>query len=135
MPDTTFDPWLRALAAAGKGPVTLREERTRKLEAAFILAGDWTGATLRGAVRLSPDAAGAVLASFAVTGPVVASGVSTFTVSLAAGSGANSTGSLPADGEGGGVARFAYDLLITPLGDDEEVLVGGVLEILGRVTA
>ena len=131
-----FDEWVRQLAAARKGPVTFpAASRGRAYATAITLNGDWTGATLRAEARLYPDAGGAPIVTFGVTGPVVASGASTFTLTLAAGSGANSTGAFPADADLDGVEQFAVDVLLTPDGGTEDLLFGGVLPLLGRVTA
>lgn len=131
---TPFDAWLRSLAAAGKGPLTLYAARKVKFTLSVNLPGNWTGAALRGKVKDAPDNA-ATLATFTVTGPVVVGAISTFTVSLAAGTAANSTGVLPADPDADGVTQFAYDLLLTPSGGTEELLVGGIFELEGSVTA
>src|SRR5688572_26000615 len=102
----TWDEWLAALKAANKGPLIAPElpSATRGMywSTTIELPGDWTGAALTGTVRASPDASTA-LATFSVSGPSVAVGTSTFTISLAAGTGANSTGVLPADGDLDGV--------------------------------
>lgn len=128
--------WLRALAAGGKGGFVLPPaSRGRKYVFGFQAAADFTGATMRAEVRAAPDASGSPLASFSVSGPVVAAGVSTFTLMLAAGSGANSTGALPADTAGEGVIYLPVDVLLTPLGGDEELLFGASLPLIGRITA
>lgn len=130
---TTFDPWLRELTRAGKGPLPLKAAtRGLKWERPVELEGDFTGATLTAKLRLYPDAA-AVLATCAVTGPVVAAGLSTWTISLAAGSGSNSTGALPADGDLDGVEYFAFAIHLTPSGGNEDLLLGGALPVIGRV--
>jgi hypothetical protein len=130
---TTFDTWLRELARAGKGPLPLKgATRGLKWERPVELEGDWTGATLTAKVRQYPDAA-AVLATCTVSGPVVAAGVSTWMVSLAAGSGANSTGVLPADADLDGVEYFAFAIHLAPSGGDEDLLLGGALPVIGRV--
>lgn len=127
--ETTFDEWLRQLGTAGKGPVTLPaavrgEPWSRPIE----LEGDWTGSALAGSIRVAPDSA-TVLASFTVTGPVVAAGFTTFTLSL---SGAQ-TGGLPDDSDGDGVEPFPFMLRFTPSGEPEELLFGGILPVLGAV--
>ena len=133
--ETTFDPWLRALRDAEKGPVVLTQAtRGKAWEHAVAMAGDWSGSTMRGEVRSYPDAEGDPLATFVVSGPVIADGYSTFTLSLAAGNGENSTGNLPADSDADGIERFPFDLLITPSGEEEELLFGGFLPIRGRIT-
>jgi hypothetical protein len=130
-----WDTWLRELASAMKGGIRLpAASRGRLYELAINLPGDFTGATMRAEVHSAPDAA-PVLATFAVTGPVVAAGVSTFTFTLAAGTGANSTGVLPGDDDIDGVEEFPVDFLLNPAGaDPEELLFGAVLPLTGRVT-
>jgi hypothetical protein len=124
-----FDDWLRWLRSAQKGPATLTASRGRDYPGFLRLSGDFTGATLRGQIRIEPDAAGAPLTTFTVSGPVVEDGVTTFTISL--------TGveidALPAAPIGDGAAQFAYDLLMT-VGGDEDLLLGGVFAVIGRVT-
>lgn len=131
---TTFDDWLRHLGVARKGPLRL-PAATRGLawSEPIRLSGDWTGATLAGAIRMAPDASGAALASFTITGPVVAGGYSTFTASLAAGTGANSTGILPGDDDLDGAVELPFSFLITPSGGAQQLLVGGVFPLLGKV--
>lgn len=133
---TPFDGWLSQLAGSGKGGFTLpAASRTRKYTVGVQIPGDFTGATMRAEVRAGPDAGGSALASFTVTGPVVAGGNSTFSLSLAAGSGANSTGVLPADAAGDGTVWLAVDVLLTPSGGTEELLFGAALPLVGRITA
>ena len=133
--NTSFDPWLLALAAGSKGGFVMESaSRTRRYVFGINAAADFTGATIRAQVRSAPDAAGSPLATFAVTGPVVAAGISTFTLELVAGSGANSTGILPADSTGDGVIYLPVDVLLTPLGGSEELLFGAALPLLGRIT-
>lgn len=129
----TFEPWLAQLAAAGKGPVTLYATRGRAWRTTITLAGNWTGATMRGQIRLEPDAA-ASLASFTITGPVVVGDSTQFTLSLAAGAGANSTGVLPADSAGENFIELPFDLLLTPSGGVEDLLFGGNFILIGRIT-
>ncbi len=131
---TTFDEWLRQLGLAKKGPVRL-PAATRGLawSEPIRLSGDWTGATMAGAIRAAPDASGSALASFTVTGPVVAGGYSTFTLALASGSGANSTGVLPADDDLDGVVELPFSLLLTPSAGAQGLLCGGVFPLLGKV--
>ncbi|WP_260928226.1 hypothetical protein [Novosphingobium sp. 9] len=128
---TQFDDWLRWLAAAQKGPVSITDmSRGRAFSMPFILAGDWTGSTLRGQIRLYPDAAGDPLATFTVTGPVVADGYSTFTCSLSAAV----TAAFPQDVELAGVVQFAVDFLFKPSGGVEDLLCGGTINLLGSIT-
>lgn len=133
---TQFDIWMRALSAAQKGPVTLPgASRGRSYTTTVSIDGDWAGATMRAEARLYPDAPGDPIATFNVEGPVIEAGMSVFTLTLAAGTGSNSTGVFPADAALDGVTRFAVDVLLTVPGAEEDLLFGGVLPILGRVTA
>lgn len=132
---SAFDTWLRQLTAAGKGGFALpAATRGRKWAFALRLEYNFTGATIRGQVRAAPDAAGAPLVTLVVSGPVYAAPYTTFTISLAAGSGANSTGILPADSDFDGLVELPLDVLLTPAGGDEELLFGALLPVLGRVT-
>lgn len=126
-----FDDWLAALGAAGKGPFTLFASRGRVWSFALRLAGDWTGATLRGQVRSAPDAGGSAPATFTVSSVSVSGGYSSFILSLTA----TQTGALPAPAAGDGKVDLIYDLLLTPSGGDEELLFGGIFTVYGRATA
>lgn len=129
---SAFDDWLQQLAAAGRGPVVFKTcSRGRVFEYLFSLEGDWTGATIASEVRLYPDAGGAALATFNCTGPVVAGGASVFTMALTA----IETAALPAAPTGEGFIELAVDVLITPSGGDEQLLFGGTLPVIGRITA
>lgn len=137
---TPFDDWLQALAAAGKGGSALTAQdipsATRGLpwSMPIVLQGNWTGATITAAIRAAPDA-GSALATLTVTSASYNSstGYTTWTASLASGSGANSTGSLPADTDGNGVEMFPISFLMTPSGGTEFLLFGGALTLLGKV--
>lgn len=137
---TTFDPWLQELAAAGKGGALLTDKdlphATRGLgwQLPIVLSGDWSTAALAGAIRAAPDAPTA-LATLAITGGTYSSGTNTtmWTASLASGTGANSTGTLPADTDGSGVETFPIAVLITPLGSIQQLLFGGAFTVVGRV--
>lgn len=129
--------WLRALRAARRGPVGESDgwpSATRGLawSAPVAIAGDWTGASLEGTISSSPDAE-SPLATFSVSGPVVADGWSTWTLSLAAGTGADSTGALPADVDQDGVVRLPFMVRITPDGGDQQLLFGGLFTVVGAV--
>lgn len=127
---TQWSDWLGQLAAAGKGPVPISDVvRGRAWQWGVNLDADFTGASLAGDVRAAPDATGDPLATFTVTGPVVEGGVTRFTVSLNAGA----TAALPADGDGNGVEAWPYMLFLTPSGGTEELLIGGLLTMMGNV--
>lgn len=126
----SFDDWLRWLKSAQKGPVTLYASRGRVFAATVTINADYTGASMRGEVRLGPDAAGIPEATFTVSAPAVVSGVTTFDVTMTAAA----VDGLPAATAGDGLAQFAFDLLLTPSGGDEELLFGGTFSVGGRIT-
>ena len=127
-----FEEWLDACTAAARGGRDLVWNAARGLafSGAAVLDGDWTGAEMAGTLRAMPDSGGA-LGSFTVTGPVVTGTTSTFIFTLAAGTGANSTGALPADVTGEGVAELALLLLLTPAGGTQDLFMGGTFRVLG----
>jgi hypothetical protein len=84
-------------------------------------------------VKVAPDAP-SELAVFSVGTPIFADEVTTWAFSLAAGSGVNSTGSLPADADGYGVAVFVYDLLLTLSGGSPQRIAAGLFPVSGFVT-
>jgi hypothetical protein len=127
---THFDGWLSALRAAQKGPVTLYAHRGLVFGTNVILPGDLTGATLRGQVRIGPEAPGDPLATFNATGPAVGGGQSIFNVALAD----HEVEGLPAPTPGENTITFAYDLLIARPSYNEEVLFGGPFIVIGVVT-
>lgn len=129
---TAFDDWLRRLAAAqlrvdGIPPAF----RGLKWEEPVEIEGDWTGAALEGSVSIAPN--GLPVATFTITGPVVADGFSTWTASLASGTGANSTGKLwtdTGDADGDAVIELAAMFRLTPSGGAKAVLMGGVFTLM-----
>lgn len=132
-----WDTWLAAQRAAGKGGVVLpvAASRGRKLVLPIVIPGDRTADTLAGRVRASPDATGSPLATFAIGTPSydAEADKTTFEASLAAGTGANSTGSLPADSDGDGREEFPVEFDLTPAGGDLELLFAAVLPVTGRI--
>lgn len=132
---TDFDDWLALLAAHGKGgsavPVSDIPLAVRGAAWAMplVLAGNWSSATLTGAIRIAPDAA-AVLASFTISGGTYDSGTgkTTWTASLASGTGANSTGVLPADGDGDGAVYLPAAFTL-----NSELLMGFAFALAGKV--
>ncbi|MGB7407144.1 MAG: hypothetical protein WA908_01445 [Pontixanthobacter sp.] len=133
---TILQTWLRELQLARKGGVRLQPAATRgrPWNARIVLAGDWSGASMRGCLRLTPDAAGAVLANFNVSPPELEGDFTAFVLSLDGGNGSNSTGRLPADQDADGVEEFAFDILLTPQNGTEDLLFGGILPVIGRIT-
>ena len=125
-----LDNWQRELRAAGKGPVRLPAvSRGRAWEALVSLTGDFTGAALRGQVRSEPDVAGSPLAAFTVTAGGFDGTKTHFTLAL----GAASTAGFPEDFDDA-AGELPFDLLMTPDGGEEDLLLGGVLPVLGSVT-
>ena len=134
---TKWDIWLSELARALKGGVRLVPARRGSAYSQSVsLPGDYSDAAFRGQVRSSPDASGDPLASFTFSTPAYGSETmrTILAFSLASGTGTNSTGALPADGDFDGVEEFPFDILMTPDGGTEELLFGGVLPVVGRVT-
>lgn len=131
---TPFDNWLSQLRRAGKGGVILPpHSRGRTLRQTFRLAGDFSGAAFRSEIRAAPDA-GTLLAalSFSVPAYDTETGQTTVVMSLSA---ANTLPSvLPAPVDPDETAWFPFDILITPSGGTAELLLGGVVPIIGRVT-
>lgn len=128
---TTFEPWLRQLAAAGKRAADLNIDRGLPVNYSFALVGDWTGATVESALRAQPDA-GAVVETFAAAnnGYDADNDATIFTLTMAAGD----TAALPADASGEAVTRLAWDVLFTPDGGEKLRLFGAVAIVTGEVT-
>lgn len=133
MSQERFATWLKRLAAMRAGPLIAQgASRGRPWRLNISIPGDWSSAAFRGQVRAQPDAP-TILASFSFTSPVFADGQTTFTMSLAGGVGANSTGSLPADNDFDGEEFFPFDVLIN-YGSGDELFFGGLLPVAGRIT-
>ena len=127
---TAFDKWLKTLAASGKGSPTLYCDRGVPFTKHIALQADYTGATVRGEVRLRPDSPSA-LGTFTVSALSVVSGVSSFSISLSEAV----VNELPEDPTGEGLVDLVSDLLITPSGGSEQRLFGGCFTVIGQVTA
>lgn len=131
---TTFDAWLRQLAASGRRipDGTLTIDRGLLFAWTFTVTGDWTGATVAASLRLDPDAAGATLEDFATSndGYDPDSGKTGFTLSLTK----DETGALLADDDGDALVPTAIDILFTPSGGSQMRLMGGIVMIAGKVT-
>jgi hypothetical protein len=140
MMKTDFDEWLALLAAGNKGGPDLcpgvipAAVRGQAWTCAIELPGDYSGATIAGAIRVTPDAPSA-LATMTVTSGTYsgATNTTTFTASLAAGTGSNSTGALPADTDGNGYVALPAALTITPSGGSPELLMGWAFIVQGKV--
>lgn len=137
---TEFDDWLRALAATGKGGASLSladipaATRGEYWQLLIVLPGDFSAAAIDGAIRATPDAA-TTLATLAFGSLTYdgGAGETTVTGSLAAGTGANSTGSLPADVDGDGIVELPLSIYLTPSGGTRELLFGAKFTLLGKV--
>lgn len=127
--NTTFDPWLRQLAAAGKGPAALHIDRGLPWSARFVINAPFPGATISGALKVGPDAAGAALATFTASAVTVEGQYSDFTLSLTD----SQTTALPGDSDGDGLVQVAFDVLMLPAGGTLRRLFGGVATIAGKV--
>lgn len=134
---TTFDTWLQTLAAGGKGGSAISLKlATRGLawEDIIELSGDWSDATLEGSISAAPDAASA-LATVTIGSPSYDSEaeVTVWDVSLASGTGSNSTGVLPSDTDGDGVEYLPIAFYLTPSGGSKELLFGAAFPLTGKV--
>lgn len=130
-----FPEWLASLKRQRKGPVYLEPAtRGQYWEATISFPGDVRDAELSGQIRAAPDA-GAVLAAFNVSSAAYFPGVdrTAWAVSLAAGSGANSTGALPVDSQGDGSIMLPVEFVLQLGGGQRERLFGGVFEVSGCV--
>lgn len=134
---TQFDTWLQTLAAGGKGgsAISLKlATRGLKWEEDIELAGNWSTATLEGSISAAPDAP-SPLATVSVASPVydATDDVTTWVVSLAAGTGSNSTGVLPSDTDGDGIEYLPVAFYLTPSGGSKELLFGAAYPLTGKV--
>lgn len=122
---TQFDTWLKTLARARKGPVTMPDAvRGHAYTQNITVVGDWTEATLTGSIRVAPDSDTA-LAVFTVGAPSLSSGNTTWIVSLTG----TQTSALPIDGNADGEELFVYDFLL-----NNQRLFGGIFPLSGHVT-
>lgn len=122
---TTFEDWLRRLAAAqllvDQIPPAFRGLAWSQ---PVDIEGDYTTAALEGSVSLSPGAA--PLVSFTLTGPTLANGFTTWIASLTAGQ----TTALIADTDGDAIVDLAAMFRLTPSGTNKAVLLGGVFTVM-----
>lgn len=132
-----FDAWERALRAAGLWADFSPAPATRGLKWSepVEVEGNWLGASIEGTIRATPDAPSALATfSFSSLSIVTIDGETwtRWTASLASGTGSNSTGILPADGDSDGVEQFPCMFRLTPSGGDKETLLGGYLTVMGK---
>jgi hypothetical protein len=122
---TTFDDWLRRLAAAQLlvDPIP-PAFRGLKWEQPVEIEGDYTGATLEGSVAVNPGAD--ALADFTMSGPTVADGFSTWIASLSTAQ----TAALAGDGDGDAIVELAAMFRLTPSGGTKAVLMGGTFTVM-----
>lgn len=133
-----WDDWLRKLSADGKGGLGLTGkpemraiDRGLPYEYTLSIAGDRSADAFEASLRASPDAAGATLADFTVTVGSYSGGVTPITLSLTA----VQTAALTSDSDLDGLEEFVFDILWTPSGGTQQRLMGGVIQISGKVTA
>lgn len=126
---SAFPEWLAQLRAARAGPVTLTASRGRLFRQVITIRSLYPGSTLRGEVRVRPDAAGSPIAEFTVDGPTIGDGTTTFVISL----GPTALDEVAA-APGQDFVELAYDLLLTPDADGARLLFGGSFNLFGRIT-
>lgn len=126
---STFDAWVRQLAATRKGPAPMQIDRGLPFSARFVIGAPMAG-SVSAAIRLAPDAGGAVLVAFTASAVTVEGDYAEFTLSLTK----VQTAALPADTDGDALVELAYDVLFTPTGGTQTRLFGGVATVAGKVT-
>ena len=124
---TQFQAWLSSLGS--RRADLPAADRALAVSHTLTYPGNVTTATLRGAIKASPDAT-AELATFTIGTPVFADGVTTWAISLTAAQ----TAGLPADGDGDGVETFVFDFLLTLSGQPTARICGGLFVVSGFVT-
>lgn len=130
---TPFSEWLALLAQANKGPLILPPAiRQVAYNQQLVFNGDLTSAGFAGQVKASPDST-SVLVSFVFGTSTLIGGKTYVPFGLNSGTGANSTGALPVDGDFDGVEAFPFDILMT-FGGVTDRLVGGLLPLSGFIT-
>lgn len=132
--NTTFDTWLREIEAAKKLATDIKSAvRGEPWQMVIRFQGNWASGTLQGTISSAPD--GSTLATVSISSGSfdAGTGFTTWTVSLAGGSGSNSTGGLPVDFDGNGVEAFPIAFYLTPSGGTRELLMGGAFIVLGKV--
>jgi len=127
---STFEAWLRQLAAARQGPVAMQIDRGVAFRTRLVVGAPLSGAVLAGSLRLAPDAGGAVLASFTCGAAEIDGDYTGFAVTLTS----VQTAALPADTDGDALVELAFDFLLTPSGGTQKRLFGGVATVAGKVT-
>lgn len=130
--ETQHGVWLRAMASAGKGGVTLPQiDRGLAYELTLKVPLDVSGDTFSSSLRLAPDADGSTLADFAVS---VGSWDGTYTpVTLTLTS--EQVNALPGDSDADGLVELVIDVLRDPTGSGIEYrYLGGNIFVVGSVT-
>lgn len=123
--NTPFTEWLKLLAQARKGPVTLPVAvRGQAYTHNIVIEGNWTSATLLGSVRAAPDSDSS-LATFTIGSPVFDAGATAWVISLSSAQ----TAALPVDGDGDGVELLPYDFIL-----NGQRLFGGLFPLSGHIT-
>lgn len=132
---TQWSAFLAAEKAAGRGGIVWPEPIVRGLAFAIVLQipADVSGDQFKAALRLSPDAAGAVLAEMTVTVGSFADGVTPVTLALSAAQTAPG-GALPADADFDGLAEVLADVLYKPAGGAWMRSMAVSIPISGRIT-
>ncbi len=128
---SNFDAWTRELRAAGKGPVKLRAiDRGLPYSYEMAFGADLSADDFAASLRLEPDSGGSVLASFSVTVGAYSGGVTPVTLMLTQ----TQTAALPTDADFDGLQELVFDLLHTPDGGAQGRLLGGTVQVSGKVT-
>lgn len=129
--ETQHKDWLRALASAGKGGVTLPQiDRGLPYDLVVKIPLDVSGDTFAASLRVAPDAAGSTLADFTVSVGAWDGTYSPVTFSLTA----TQVNALPSDDDADGLTELVMDILRTPSGGSEYRYLAGNIYVSGKVT-
>src|SRR5690606_29289646 len=99
-------------------------------EYTLAIGADLSADAFEASLRASPDAAGATLADFTITVGSYADSVTPITLELTE----EETAALPIDGNADGLETMVFDILWTPSGGTEQRLMGGIIQVSGKVT-
>jgi hypothetical protein len=133
---TQWDEWLTKLASDGKGGLGLkRQPQMRAIDRglayvyAFAVQGDRSSDAFSAAIKASPDALTS-LATFDVTVGTYSAGYTPLILELTA----LETAALPSDNDANGLEQMVFDILWTPSGGVQQRLMGGIIDVSGKVT-
>lgn len=131
--ETQWKDWRLQLASAAKGGIEFKTMR-RDLPYSLVLTfnADYSADTFDAALRLGPDTA-SELVSFSVSVGSYVDGWTNVTLSLTK-SQVATVAAAASDGDLDGLAEVVFDLLHTPSGGTQQLMLGGTIPLIGKVT-